>query len=267
MIAMSKLPAGKWAAYAEGTLAGMTLRELAERCHVCLRTSWFMRMRLFEVMEAALAPFRHGPSVSCQADGLYLDESLAGNRGRSGLKMPRKAHTHGHAVHSRGISGLKVCVECAANDLGDEHAVLCGRGRPTDSELRGALAGIVDSSWVATDEHAGYARILPVLGVSEHTATAARKSRGGELGLVNAMHQRLREFLLPFHGVSTRRLQHYLSCFLWIEQARHSEREKGDMLSGQLAEGRYAYTRRALMEMEQPFWSYWEDKASRSIMA
>lgn len=84
VIAMSKLPAGKWAAYAEGTLAGMSLRELAGRCHACLRTSCFMRMRLFEVMEPALAPFRSGPSVSCQADGLYLDESLAGNRGEAG---------------------------------------------------------------------------------------------------------------------------------------------------------------------------------------
>ena len=37
-------------------------------------------MRLFEVMQAALGTFRYGPTVSCQADGLYLDESLANNR-------------------------------------------------------------------------------------------------------------------------------------------------------------------------------------------
>ncbi|WP_165443696.1 hypothetical protein [Olsenella sp. Marseille-P4559] len=49
------------------------------------------------------------------------------------------------------------------------------------------------------------------------------------------MHQRLREFLLPFHGMSTKWLRYYLSCFLWTEQARHPEREKKDVLSGQLA--------------------------------
>lgn len=265
VLAMSKLDAATWAAYAEGTLAGMSLRELAGRCHVCLRTSWFMRMRLFEVMESALAPFRKGPAVSCQADGIYIDESLAGNRARSGIQMPRKAHTHGHAVHSRGISSLKVCVECCANDLGDEYAVLCGRGRPTDSELKDALSGIADSSWVATDDHAGYARVLPSLGVSGHAATVAKESIHGELGLVNAMHQRLREFLLPFHGVSTKWLGHYLACFLWTEQARHSDARKEDMLSCQLAGGRYVHTRRELMDMEQPFWSYWKDRADRSI--
>ena len=51
-----------------------------------------MRMRLFEVMQAALGTFRYGPSVSCQADGLYLDESLANNRARSAIQMLREAH-------------------------------------------------------------------------------------------------------------------------------------------------------------------------------
>ena len=42
---------------------------------------------------------------------------------------------------------------------------------------------------------------LPSLGVFKHTATVAKKSRNGELSLVNAMQRRLREFLLFFHGV------------------------------------------------------------------
>ena len=41
-------------------------------------------MRLFEVMQAALGAFRYGPSVSCQKIGIYIDESLAGNRGKVG---------------------------------------------------------------------------------------------------------------------------------------------------------------------------------------
>jgi hypothetical protein len=57
-----------------------------------------------------------------------------------------------------------------------------------------------------------------------------------------------------------------LACFLWIEQVRHSEREKKDILSGKLAEGRYVHTRRALIDMEQLFWSYWKDRGARSIM-
>ena len=106
--------------------------------------------------------------------------------------MLREAHTHGHVVHCCGISNKKVCVECCANDLSDEYAILCGRDRTEDGKLTDALSSIVDSLWVATDDHAGYARVaLLAWGLQAH----------GELSLVNAMQRRLREFLLFFHGV------------------------------------------------------------------
>ena len=43
--------------------------------------------------------------------------------------------------------------------------------------------------------------MLSSLGVFKHTASVAKKAVYGELSLVNAMHHRLREFLLFFHGV------------------------------------------------------------------
>jgi hypothetical protein len=114
---------------------------------------------------------------------------------------------------------------------------MCRALRQGAPERCGALSGVAGSPWVATDDHAGYARVLPALGVSGHVATAAKEATHGEPGLVNAMRQRPREFLLPFHGASTKWLGHYLACFLWLEQARHSGRDRGDMLSGQLAGG------------------------------
>ena len=53
-----------------------------------------MHMRLFELLQAALGTFRYGSTVSCQKIGIYLDESLAGNRARSAIQMPKgDAHT------------------------------------------------------------------------------------------------------------------------------------------------------------------------------
>ena len=53
-----------------------------------------MRMRLFEVMQAALGAFRYGPTVSCQKNGIYIDESLTGNKARPAIQMPKGgAHT------------------------------------------------------------------------------------------------------------------------------------------------------------------------------
>ena len=119
LLAASKLDAATWSLFVESALSGRSLRECARTCHVCLRTSWFCRMRLCEVMERSLLPFRTGPSVSWQVDGTYLDESLTGNRARSKAGMPRAPHRHGGAVHARDISGLKACIVCGANDAGD----------------------------------------------------------------------------------------------------------------------------------------------------
>ncbi len=124
-----------------------------------------------------------------------------------------------------------------------------------------SLAGVVDGSWVSTDDHTSYARVLPSLGVAEHVATAGRDARGGGLGLVDAMRQRPRLFLAPFHGVSTKWLGRYLDCFRWLEQAWHSDADRRETLSGQLAAGRYAHTRRALIDEPQPLWDYWEARA------
>ena len=132
------------------------------------------------------------PPSPAKRSGSTSTSSLAGNRARPNIQMLREAHTHGHVVHCCGILNEKVCVECCANDLGDEYAILCGRGRPTDEKLTDALSGIVDSPWVATDDHAGYAHVaLLAWGLQAHS----------ELSLVNAMQRRLREFLLFFHRV------------------------------------------------------------------
>ena len=130
LLAASKPDAATWSLFVESALSGRSPRECARACRVCLSTSWFCRMRLCEVMEGSLLPFRTGPSVSWQVDGTYLDESLTGNRARSAAGMPRAPRRHGGAVHARGISGLKACIVCGADDAGDGSCRLADRSRP-----------------------------------------------------------------------------------------------------------------------------------------
>lgn len=167
-------------------------------------------------------------------------------------------------VHARGIANLKVCVVCGANDLGDSFCRVYDGGRPSDEALLGAVGGLGPGTRVATDGHRGYARVLPSVGVSGHVATEAGSQRGG-LGMVNALHQRLKLFLEPFHGVSTRWLDHYLLWFAWLEQARRSDSDRAASLSGQAAVGVYELARRATVERPQPFWDYWVGRMSTVV--
>ena len=86
-------------------------------------------------------------------------------------------------MRGRGISNLKVCVVCGANDLGDEFCEVADRGRPTDEALGSALGAVGEGASVSTDGLRGYARVLPRLGVSRHDATPAREAVRGELGM------------------------------------------------------------------------------------
>ena len=107
--------------------------------------------------------------------------------------------------------------------------------------------------------------MLPGLGAAAHDAGPASEA-GGRLGMVNALHQRLKRFLGRFAGVSTRRLAHYLAWFEWAEQVRRSGSRPARVMSGQAAAGRYESTRAALFAAPQPFWEYWERQASMSTV-
>lgn len=119
---------------------------------------------------------------------------------------------------------------------------------------------------MATDAHQGYGRVLPALGIAEHAATDSRLQRDGELGMVNALHQRLSIFLAGFHGVSTRWPDHYLSRFMWLELARRSDADRLRTLSGQSASGFCEHTRRQMIDCPQPFWDYWENQTATSML-
>ena len=218
VIAQSKLDEGTWMAYADGMADGRTLRELKEVCDVCLKTSWFMRMRICEAMGKRLDPFVSGPGVSVEVDGTMLHESLAGNPMSGKFEMPREAHKSWSSFHERGVSGQLACVVCGANDRGGSFAQLVGRAHGTSELILRALEGrIAPGTRVATDDLAQYDSVVEALGC-EHEVRPSKVPKGGRsLGMVNAVHKRLADFLQSFNGVATRRLQRYLHWFCWTE--------------------------------------------------
>ena len=79
-----------WASYAGHACAGGTPGECARACGVCPGTSRLVRTGPSEAVGRALAPFRSGPTVSCQVDGTRPGESPAGRRPGSAAGMPRE---------------------------------------------------------------------------------------------------------------------------------------------------------------------------------
>lgn len=79
----SKLPAGKWMAYAECMVDGLTLRDAADGVGVCLKTSFFMRHRVCECMATMLPAFEAGEGCAVEIDETHVRASYTGNHMRS----------------------------------------------------------------------------------------------------------------------------------------------------------------------------------------
>lgn len=91
VVSRSHLDERTWAAYARCFASEATLREAAEECGVCLKTSFFMRHRICEMLSVeGAAPLSTGPQDIVQADEAFLPKSCSGNHRRDpGFDMGR----------------------------------------------------------------------------------------------------------------------------------------------------------------------------------
>lgn len=259
VIAQPKLGEGTWMACAEGMVGGLTPRLLAERCGVCLKTSWLVRMRMREAMAARLDEFRGGPGVAVEVDGTMLRESPSGNNPRGSFEMPRGRHKSGRSLHVRGVSGQLACVACAANDRGGCLCELVGRAHPTADAVGSALEGrVLPGTPVATDDLAPCGPVCEGLGLAHGVRPARPKAGGRALGMVSALHKGLADFLRPFNGVATRRLGRYPAWFSWTQQFRGGSADMRELVSREALPGGYEATIREMFAEPRFQMEYWE---------
>ena len=256
LLASSRLPAAAWMEFAACMADALSLRESAARCGVSLYTAWFMRMRVCEVMRRRTPAPRAG---SYQVDGMQVRESLSGDHRRSGwFRMPRGAHRNGQDGRRGGTPGpsRSICVVAGVNEWGDCFCRAACRGVPGQGEVGGIVLDEVPAgSEVATDGHRSYG-MLASWGWP-HRVVDPRDPSGGDINRVNALHSRLRDFLRPFHGVSSRRLQAYLDWFCWRERLRGWDGDRRDILFEHECAGRYESTRRDLVWTPYLDWWWW----------
>lgn len=248
LLALSKLPPSAWMEYAACMADMLTLREAAARCGVSLYTSWFMRMRVCEVMSRRLAAPREG---TYHVDATYLVKSLKGNHLKSSWwSMPREAHRNGRDGRKGNPPKSKdrVCVVCGANELGDSFSVVACEGVAGSADVERIVADHVPAgSSVATDGHKSYGQLKGRF--AEVRVVDPDDPSTGHINLVNSLHSRLKRFIGRFCGVSTRRLQRYLDWFSYMEQLRNEDFDRRDVLYGHEVSGSYLLTR-ALTHLE-----------------
>jgi transposase-like protein len=260
VLALSKLERDVWVEYARCMVDCLTLRECADRCGVCLKTSFFMRVRVCECMACYLDAFRVDSACTAEIDEYYLRESFTGNHTKGArFIMPRRPRRRPTDDAKRGISDNLICVLTGINDRGCVFLEIAARGRIGKEEARKILEGkVAEGAIVSTDKHQAYRKLMPELGVAIHNRYDSKDRSQGVINMVNSLHARLGDFLGRFKGISSRWLDNYLVWFQWIEsfKLRHGK-ERADMTVNHIANGFYETRIRDCWKKPYPFGENW----------
>ncbi|MDO5862557.1 MAG: IS1595 family transposase [Thermoplasmata archaeon] len=245
----TKLTDGQWYRFAECFVDGDVLSQVVRKCEVCMKTAWFMRHRMMELVYANIPSFEVKDGVRIQTDEIYFEETFKGNQLKAGFKMPRAPYVHGSKGHPVGMTDRKICVLTGINDMGDMfYDVVCRGWYDRESARISLDRNVGKGAIIVTDNHASYIRNLREMGIVHEYHPA---SEHGPLNRVNALHRRIRAFLRPFNGVSTKYLAKYLGWFKWLEAFRGDD-SVGSAAS-QIATGGYDTLWRDVRNIPFPF--------------
>lgn len=137
IITRSKLRPAVWMRYLECFVDRLPLRECASRCHISLRTSWLMRMRLIESIRRHLPRFHAAAGCAVQ-----LDERTRGDRPQFASRPFQCAGPVGDDGAQREEPRMPVRPVEQAEPVGEPHA----------GQVRAIIDGPVEPAMVGEQE-------------------------------------------------------------------------------------------------------------------
>jgi len=201
---------GKWLDYLAALLVSRPVRAAADEVKVHRNTAFRWRHRFLDRVKEDRPARLNGIA---EADEMFILESQKGSR-----KLDRPARKRGGTASKRGISRELDCILVARDRSKQTVDAVTGRGPVSKAQLELHLLPFLDRDvLLVTDANAAYRAFARAHGIAHQ---AVNVSAGERLRLepfgaihvqnVNAYHGRLREWLVPFHGVASRYLPNYL---------------------------------------------------------
>ena len=220
-----------------------------------------MRHRIIECLKQNQNPFVVNKNNKGQLDETFLRENFKGNHKKStNFTMPRKARKNGQEAKLIGSSNEQICIASGINDMNNVFFEIAGRGQLTNDSLKKILKNkIAAGSIISTDKRSNYKTILKLFNVAEHNSYQSKTIEAYKnLGNINALHSRFKEFIRDMHGVSTRRLENYLIWFSWIENFKRNE-DKTNLVIDIISNNKYEKSIRDYPNTAYLFMDYWDN--------
>ncbi|HEX2923845.1 MAG TPA: IS1595 family transposase [Chloroflexota bacterium] len=201
----------KWEAFAQCMREHDSCRKVASKLRINHKTAWAWRHKVVAGLSDK-TPSSIGGFV--EADETYVVRSYKGSRDfKRGLmpRKPRKRGPSGGAI-SRGLGKDQVAVMVMVNR---EASVVSGVvDQMSKDSLLAAFGSVLEKgSVLCSDGSLSIGAFARALAVEHHTLNLSKKERVRgvyHVQHVSSYHSRFKDWLRPFHGVSTKYLPSYV---------------------------------------------------------
>ena len=209
----------KFGTYLHHMLSGYSIRKCAELTGVAIQTSFDWRHKILGAFSEAVPEGFEGITES---DDIFFHHSEKGNR-----SLERKARKRGAGASKRGISDEQVAVVVTCDRTNNKEFKVTTRGRISKNDLERVLGEKLEKTeTLCTDSHRSYTAFAKDHPLAHKKFNASKGQRVTDkvyhVQTVNNTAKRLRQWMEPFYGVSTKYLQNYLNWFMVLEKLKNS---------------------------------------------
>ena len=223
----SKYGLDTWKEYIECMMMGLSIRKSAAKCGISNATAFYWRHKILGALQN-ITEIKQKLSGIVEADETFFPLSYKGNHSRDGFVMPRRAKKRGSSAKQRGLSHNQVCVPCAVDRNNSIVALVSGTGKTSTDKVKAVLNNrIAESSVLVTDKESSYRRFARENNIEIIQIKAEQRTFKGiyHIQHINAFHSRLKSFMRPFQGVSTKHLNNYLVWYAWMQMNKELSEE------------------------------------------
>jgi transposase-like protein len=229
----------KWQGYLRCMEQGMTLKATAEELKISIQTYFDWRHKILSSLKKFVPETLSGV---VESDEFEIALSFKGQR-----QLDRKSRKRGTDFKRNNKDEITVVQVVSAVERGGEIFLKAVESkRLTTQEITKAFDGkLLEGTLLITDSHPSYKSFAKENPGLKHKTFIAKDHVSKEdkkihVQTVNNKHKKLKQFLDPFNGVSSKYLQNYLNWFAYAEKLRETKHTiKQWIIGGILADNSY----------------------------
>jgi len=196
-------------------IAGTGLRKISNELDIHISTVFYWRHKTLRALRSLRFKVLKG---IVETDDTFILESVKGQKNIT-HRAPR---IRGGKSKLRGLSNDQISILVAIDRNGSILSDVAGRGRLSAKEIDTVLSPFIEKDvLICSDSATGFKSFAKIKGLKHEVLNASKgarvKNKIFHIQHVNSYHERLKDWMKRFRGVSTRHLNSYVYWFHFLE--------------------------------------------------